>query len=164
MLNGKVSIGKGLCFNSLRCIHDQDRSLTCRKRTGHLIIEVHMSGCVDEVEDIGLAVICLIIQTDSSCLDGDAPFPFEFHIIQDLLLHITLCDRFCLFEDTVSKGGFSVVDMGDDTEIPDVVQKNIPPFLFRYHYYTTFFPGCKVFHEKKENTEHNRPVFPVNKS
>ena len=92
-----------------------------------------MAGGINEVENVGLAVIGRIVQADGTRLDGDAALALEVHVIKDLLLHITLCDRLGLFEDTVGQGGLSVVDMGDDAEISDVfsVQGISSVFWFR---------------------------------
>ena len=51
--------------------------------------------------------------------DGDATFPFQVHVIQ----HLVFSDghRVSKLQQTVSQGAFTVVDVGDDAEISNVL-------------------------------------------
>ena len=53
-----------------------------------------MPGCIDEVEFVGFA-IHFIIEGDRVHLNGDAPFAFEIHIIEDLVTKVPLGDSAC---------------------------------------------------------------------
>ena len=52
-------------------------------------------------------------------LNGDAPLPFNVHGIEHLILKIPIGHHVSGLNPTVRQGGFPVVDMGDNTEIPD---------------------------------------------
>jgi hypothetical protein len=53
-------------------------------------------------------------------LDGNAPLALQVHAVKDLRLHAVLAHRIGDFQEPVRQRGFTVVDMGDDAEIPDV--------------------------------------------
>ena len=53
----KIGVGKGLRLDTLRSVHDEDSSLAGDKRTRYLIVEVNMTGCVDEVVDVVRALV-----------------------------------------------------------------------------------------------------------
>jgi hypothetical protein len=50
-----------------------------------------------------------------------AALPLQIHAVEDLVLHAVFADGPGYFEETVGKGGFSMVDMGDNTEIADML-------------------------------------------
>ncbi len=79
-----------------------------------------MSRSIDKIELVH-AVIEPIGHAYGLHLDGDASLTFKVHRVQDLLFHESRLDRFGLFEHTVSKSAFSVVDMGNNAEISDLV-------------------------------------------
>ena len=80
-----------------------------------------MSGRVDEIEFIDLAVLCLIIQLDGARLDRDAAFAFDLHIVEQLLLHLAGGDALCRLQNAVGQRAFAVVDMGNDRKIADLL-------------------------------------------
>ena len=114
-----IRVGQRLRLDSLRCVHDKDRALAGRQRTGHFIPEIHMAGSIDQIEDIGAAVFRRVIHSDRNEFDRYAPFPFEFHGIENLILHPPLVDRPRSLEKTIGERRFSVIDMCDDAEIPN---------------------------------------------
>ena len=129
MIHRQIGVGKGLRFYSLRRVHHKHRALARRKRARNLIVKVHVAGGVDQVKDVGLAVFGTVVQANRTCLDGDATFPFDVHVVQNLVLHVTFCHRVGLFQNAVSKGGFSVVDVCDNTKIADVIHFHAVLFL-----------------------------------
>ena len=82
--------------------------------------EVDVAGGVDEVEDIGLAVLRLVGQPDGLGLDGDAALALDIHRIEHLLLHLAQFEPAGGLDQAIGQGGFAMVDMGDDGEIADV--------------------------------------------
>ena len=76
-----------------------------------------MAGGVDEVEDIVPAVVGMVFQPYGARLDGYSPLALNVHVVEKLLFHVAQRDGLGLFENSVRKGGFAVVDMGDDAEI-----------------------------------------------
>jgi hypothetical protein len=63
----------------------------------------------------------MIGQTDGSGLDGNPAFPLQIHVVEDLLRHIPAFYRAADLDQAVRKGGFAVVDVRDDGEIPDMI-------------------------------------------
>ena len=47
-----------------------------------------MARCVNEIQDITFAVLGAIGQGDGIAFDGDAAFPLNIHIVQDLILKV----------------------------------------------------------------------------
>ena len=91
-----------------------------------------MARCIDEVEDILLAVLGLVYSADGLGLDGDSALPLQIHIVQHLGLHLPAGQKTGLLDDAVRQGGFSVVDVSNDTEIADFTlvkccHSKIPP-------------------------------------
>ena len=79
-----------------------------------------MSGRVDEVELVGLAVVCLVHDANGLALDRDASFALDVHGVEQLGLHVALGHGVCLLEDAIRDRRLAVVDVGDDGEVPDV--------------------------------------------
>ena len=116
----QIGIGKGLRLHALRGVYDQQGALAGCQRPGNLVVEVHMTRGVDQIQSISFSVICLVIQTDGAGFDGDAPFPLQIHIIQDLVFHLPLFHRAAQFNNAVRQRTLAVVNMGDDGKIPNV--------------------------------------------
>jgi hypothetical protein len=56
--------------------------------------------------------------------DGDAPFPFDVHRVQDLVSKIPVLYKTRILDQTVGQGGFPMVNMGYDAEISNVSHIN----------------------------------------
>ncbi len=117
VIQRQIDIGQSLCFDALRRVYDQDRTITGSQATGNFIVEVHMSGRIDQIEDIFIAVICLIDDAAGLRLDRDTSLALQFHIIQDLRLHFALCKQARLFDDAVGQCRLTMIDVGDDTKV-----------------------------------------------
>ena len=79
-----------------------------------------MARRVDEIELVGLAVICLIEHANGLRFDGDATLALDIHRVEYLLDHVTRRNRVRHLEDAVSDGRLAVVDMRDDREVSDM--------------------------------------------
>ncbi len=79
-----------------------------------------MSRSVDQVEFERLPARRVVFHADGVQLDGDATFPLEVHGVQQLVAHEAPFHRMGRLDETVGQGGFTVVDMGHDTEVADV--------------------------------------------
>ena len=144
MLDSQIGVGKCLSLNALGGVYYQQCALTGSQRTGDFVVKVDVSRSVDEVEFIGVAILGSIFHLDGTGLDGDAAFPLQLHVVQQLVLHLTQRDGLGFFQDAVGKGRLAVVDMGNDAEIADtadillrMVWHEISPFYqiknqFRY--------------------------------
>ena len=113
-IHSEVGVCQRLCLDALRGVHHQQRAVAGVEAAGNLIVEVDMTGRVDQIERIDLAVLCGIIESDGARLDGDAALAFKIHVVEELLLHLARRDCARIFENTVGKGGLAVVDMGND--------------------------------------------------
>ena len=91
IVDGKIGIRERLRFNALRRIHNQHRTLARRKGAGYLIVEIDMSGCINQVKLIFLPILRAVNQTNRLRFDGDSSFALQIHVIQNLLLHFSIC-------------------------------------------------------------------------
>ena len=121
-VHGEIGVGQRLRLDALRRVDDQQRALARRQRPRNLIVEVDVTRRVDQVEGVSLAVVGLIAQLDRARLDRDAALALKVHRVEDLLLHLAALDRVAFLEQTVGEGRLSVVDVGDDGKIPDMIQ------------------------------------------
>ena len=67
------------------------------------------------------AVVGFIDDADGACLDGNAAFAFELHIVEELRFHIACGNGVGVLQNPVRKGALAVVDMRDDAEITDFI-------------------------------------------
>ena len=67
VLESQVHVGHGLSFDPLGSIDEKKRTFTGHQRTTHLVREIDVSGRVDEVELIGLAVLRLVASASPCC-------------------------------------------------------------------------------------------------
>ena len=151
VVNRKVGVRQGLCLNPLGSVHDEHCALTGGKRTGNLVVEVHVSGGVDEVKDVFPAVVGVIVKAHGAGFDGYAALPLNVHIVEELFLHVARRDGVGVLQNSVRKGGFAVVDVRDYTKVSDIVLwqvkippvQNIPPYILsprrvNYNYFILF--------------------------
>ena len=89
-----------------------------------------MTGCVNKVQLVQLAVLAAIVKADGLCLDGDASLAFEIHAVEHLRLHLALAECARVLDETVGDGGFAVVDVGDDGKIADMLLIHCVSFDF----------------------------------
>ena len=94
--------------------------LACCQGARHLVGEVDVAGGVDEVELVGLPVIGLVHHAHGLALDGDATLALDVHGVEQLGLHVALGHGVRLLEDAIRDRRLTVVDVGDDGEVPDM--------------------------------------------
>ncbi|CRH92299.1 Uncharacterised protein [Chlamydia trachomatis] len=121
IIQGQVNICQSLGFNSLCRINDQNSSFTGGQRTRNFIGKVHVSRRVNQVENVGFAVISLVIKLNSIELDGDTTLALQIHRVQELSLHFTAGNCLGLLQNTVSKCGFSMVNMSNNREVTNLL-------------------------------------------
>ena len=80
-----------------------------------------MAWGIYQVEHIVLPV-AVVVHLDGMALDGDATLFFQLHIVKHLILHIALRHGVGDFQQSVCQRAFAVVNVGNDTEITDVLQ------------------------------------------
>ena len=81
-----------------------------------------MSGGVDQVELIALAVVRRVVHAHGVQLDGDAPFALQFVGVEHLGAHLAGVERAGEFQEPIGQGRLAVVDVGDDAEVADAVE------------------------------------------
>ena len=121
MIQSQVGVGKGLRLYALRGVHNQDGPLASRQRAADLVVKVYMAGGVDQVKFVVLAIFGVIAQRHCMSLNGNAPLPLQVHIIENLLLHISLLHRTGQFQQSVRQSGLAVVNVGNDGKIANVL-------------------------------------------
>jgi hypothetical protein len=82
-----------------------------------------VSGSIDQVQYV-LLTIERVIHLNCMALDGDPAFALKVHIIERLLLNISIADSASCLQQTISKGAFPVIDVRNDAEISDVLHKS----------------------------------------
>ena len=121
-IEGLVDVGEGLCFDPLARIHHQKGAFDGPHGPADFVGEIDVAGGVDQVQDIGFAILRRIFDPHRVGLDRDAAFAFDIHAVQHLRLHIARSHRSGHLNEPVGKGGFSVVNMGHDREIADEIK------------------------------------------
>ena len=121
MFKSHIDVCKRLRFNSLCCVNNEQSSFTGSKCAADFVGKVYMTGGVYQIENIFIAVFGTIGHMNSFAFDGDTTFPLQLHTVKDLLNHLPLFKDTCLFQNSVGQGAFAMVNMCNDTEIPDVL-------------------------------------------
>ena len=121
-VDGEVGVGERLRLDALRGVDDQQRAFAGGQRARHLVGEVDVAGRVDQVEDVGLAVLRRVVQADGVRLDGDAALALEVHVVEVLGLELARLEGAGDLEETVRQRRLAVVDVGDDREIADLLE------------------------------------------
>src|SRR3972149_6682146 len=119
VLQGQGEVGEGLRLHPLSGIDDQEGPLASAQGPGDLVGEIDMSRRVNQVEEVRCPLPRLIPQPDRLGLDGDSPFPLQVHLVQALLPHLRRRHGPGILQESIGQGGLSVVDVGDDGEVPD---------------------------------------------
>ncbi len=123
-VDGVIDIGERLRLDALAGVDHQERALAGGERAVDLVGEVDVAGGVDEVEDVVLAVARAVIEPHGLRLDGDAALALDIHGIEHLLLHLARLEPAGELDQAVGKRGLAVVDMRDDGEIADIVDRS----------------------------------------
>jgi hypothetical protein len=117
-----IDIGQGLGLDALAGVDHQQGAFAGGQAAADFIAEIDMARCVHQIEDIVLAVGRLVVQPHGLGLDGDAALALDIHRIEHLVLHFAVGQPARKLDQAVGQGGFAMVDMGDDGEIPDLRQ------------------------------------------
>ena len=120
MVQGQIDIGQCLGLHTLHGVDHQQDSFTSGQTTGNFVSEVDVTWRIDQIEFIQFAVFGPMVDTNSRHFYGDPALPFQIHAIQDLLAHSAGFHCTSHFQEAVGKGGFPMVNMSDDAEVPDV--------------------------------------------
>ena len=121
MIDRLINVCKRLGLDALGGVNHEHRALAGGKCAGNFIIEIDVARSINQIENIKLAVLRFIIQADGLCLNSNSALPFQLHIIQNLSFHFSLRQDACQFKNSVCQGRFSMVDMCNNTKIPDLI-------------------------------------------
>ena len=120
-LQGQVKVSQGLSLDALGGVDDQQGAFAGVQGAADLVAEVDVTGGVDQVQLVGASVLGGVVHAHGGGLDGDALLAFQVHAIEDLFGHVAIGNRAGKLQQAVGQGGFAVVDVGDDTEVADVI-------------------------------------------
>jgi len=115
----EVRVGQRLGLDALARVDDEQRALAGGQAARHLVGKIDVAGRVDQVQDVGLAVLGPVPQSHRVLLDRDAALALEVHRIEELVLSLAIADRPRPLEQAVRERGFPVIDVRDDAEVAD---------------------------------------------
>ncbi len=115
----QVQIRQRLRLDALGGVDQQHRALARLQRPRHLVGEVDVTRCVDQMKDV-IRAVEVPGQPDVLRLDRDAAFAFDVHPVQVLRAHIAVGDHAGELQHPVGQRGLAVVDVGDDAEVPNL--------------------------------------------
>jgi hypothetical protein len=116
-LDRQVGVGDGLRLDALRRVDHQQRALAGRQRARDLIGEVDVTGRVDQMQLVGLAVARRVEHAHRLRLDRDAALALQVHRVQQLRAHLARGNRVRELEDAIGQRRLAVVDVRDDREV-----------------------------------------------
>ncbi len=116
VVDSHVEVGYGLGLYALRGVDNEECAFACGDGARHLVRKVHVSGSVDEIECVVLAVEH-IIHLNGVALDCDAAFALQIHVVEHLGFHIFGRYGVGIFQQSVGKGRLAMVDVGYYAEI-----------------------------------------------
>ena len=79
-----------------------------------------MSRRIYKVKDIFLPLVD-IIHLNGVALYRDAPLPLKIQIVKHLILEVPFVDCPRLFQEPVRQRALTMIDMGYDAEVPNVI-------------------------------------------
>ena len=79
-----------------------------------------MSRSINQVELIHLPIACFIVERGGLRFNGNAALFFNVHRVEHLRTHFAQIQTAAVLDKTVGKRRFTVVDVGNDGEIPYV--------------------------------------------
>ena len=103
MIQRQVYIRQGLRLYALCGINHKYGSLTGCQASGYLIIEIHMSRSVYEIEYVLLSIAGIVHDSDTLSLDGDSTLSLKVHVVENLILHLPAGQCSGLLYDPVGK-------------------------------------------------------------
>jgi len=118
---GEVKIGKGLGFDALGGIHDEESAFASIESTADLVVEIDMPGSIDEVKFEIFAILSGVGHANRGGFDSDALLALEIHSIEHLLGHIPIRDSARELEHTICQGRFAMIDMGYNAKIANFI-------------------------------------------
>ena len=116
----EVGVRERLRLDALRGVDDEQGALARGERAADLVGEVDVTGRVDQVQLVRLAVGGVEQHAHRLRLDRDPSLPLQVHRVEQLRSHVAHLDRLRQLEDAVGQRRLPMVDVGDDREVADV--------------------------------------------
>jgi hypothetical protein len=89
-----------------------------------------VAGSIDKIEPEYLTGSARVREHHGLAFDGNASFPFDLHVIKELVTELPIGNHAGKLNQTVGQGGFTVIDMGNNAEISDLLHAQfgfLPP-------------------------------------
>ncbi len=87
-----------------------------------------MTRRIDEIELVLFAVLGAVAQAYRAGLDGNAALPFKFHAIENLIGSFARADRAGELQQPVGQSRLTMVDMGDNGKISNMIEFHLAKF------------------------------------
>ena len=84
-----------------------------------------MARRVNQVQNVIFSIMGVVGQGYGIAFDRDAALPFNIHIVENLILKISLIADTGKLNQTVGKSGLAVINMCDDTEVSYVFHSTL---------------------------------------
>jgi CheY-like chemotaxis protein len=124
-VQGLVDVGQGLGFHALGGIYDEEAAFAGGEAAADFIGEIDMPRRVHQVELVGQAVMRLVGEADGLRLDSDAALLLQVHVVENLAGHLAVRQPAAGLDQAVGQGALAVVDVGDDGEVADEVERGV---------------------------------------
>ncbi len=115
-------------LDTANSINNQNSPLTSSQRTGNFIRKINVARSINEVKE-KFFFAQAVAQTGRGQFNGDPPLAFNRVGIQKLGLHFSRSDAMRKLQQSVGQGRFAVVNMGNNTKVPNLpgIQKSPYP-------------------------------------
>ncbi len=123
VIQGQVEVGDRLRLDALGGIHDNHGAVARQERAPHLVRKIDVPRGVDQVQLIVLPVGSAVGKRDRIALDGDPPLALDIHRVEQLVAKLALRNAAAGLDQAIGQGRFSMVNMGDDAEVANMVHK-----------------------------------------
>lgn len=116
---------KGLRLNSLCTVDEHEDTLARSQTLFHLVAEVDMSRSVDQIEQIILVILGVANEhTRGLRFYCDSAFSLHLQIVKELRRSV-IWNVASPLHDGIGQCALSVIDVGNDTEGPAVLNRNV---------------------------------------
>ena len=81
-----------------------------------------MTRRIHQVQGIFLPILGGVFQPNSLGFNGNTAFTFDIHRVENLFGHFTLGQATGQLDQTIGQGRFTMVDMGNDRKVTNVLK------------------------------------------
>ncbi len=91
------------------------------ERARNFVSKIYVSGRVDQIKGVNLAVFGFVIEAHGLSLDRNATFFLDIHVIEILILHFPLGNGARTLDQSIGESRFPVIDVCDDAKVSDIL-------------------------------------------